>query len=163
VSLGRAVERLTLVLAVLGVAAYAAAALVTVADVLARRWGGAVPGVVDLVQLCVLAGAYFVIPYTFVSDRHVSVDLLTARLPARAALLLKAFAAVLALAILAPMLVRTYGSALNQIAYGDRSQTLGIPLIWYWAPLVAGVGASILAAAVLLGRTLAQAFRGAAP
>ncbi len=161
--MARAVERLTLVLAVLGVAAYATAALVTVADVLARRFGGAVPGVVDLVQLFVLAGAYFVIPYTFVADRHVSVDLFTARLPVRAALLLKAFAAALALAILLPMLVRTYGSALSQIAYGDRSQTIGIPMIWYWAPLVAGVAASILAAATLFGRTLAQAFRGSAP
>ena len=151
-ALYRLVDRVALLTALLGVAAYAAATLVTVADILARQWGGAVPGVVDIVQLFILAGAYLVIPYTFLTDGHVSVDLLTGALPPRPAAVLKGLAAVLALVVLLPMLVKTYQSAMGQLAFGDRSQTIGIPMIWYWAPLVFGVGLSALAAALLLGR-----------
>lgn len=152
--LARLTERLLVASALAGVAAYGAATLVTVADILARQWGHAVPGVVDVVQLFVLAGAYLVIPYAFLSDAHVAVELLTDRLRPTVRVLLKALAAVLALALLIPMLVKTYGSAMSQLALGDRSQTLGIPMILYWAPVVVGLGLSLVALALVLARTL---------
>ena len=159
----RLVDRTALFAALCGVAAYVAAVLVTMADILARQWGGAVPGVVDIVQLFILAGAYLVIPYTFLTDGHVSVDLLTAALPSQPAAVLKSLAAVLALVVLLPMLVKTYQSAMGQLALGDRSQTIGIPLIWYWAPLVLGVGLSVLAVGLLLWRNLAGFVSGYDP
>ncbi len=159
----RLIDRVALVTALFGVGAYVAATLVTIADILARQWGGAVPGVVDVVQLCILAGAYLVIPYTFLTDGHVSVDLLTAALPPRPARALKCLAAVLALVLLLPMLAKTYDSAMGQLAFGDRSQTIGIPMVWYWAPLVLGVGLSALSAALLLWRNLAGLVSGYDP
>ena len=35
--------------------------------------------------------------------------------------------------------------AMTEIAGGDRSQTIGIPMLWYWAPFLIGMGLSVLA------------------
>lgn len=146
--------------AVVGVAAYAAAALVTLADILGRRVGFAVPGVVDLVQLFVLAGAWLVIPYAFLVKGHVSVDLLTGRLPPRARRMVDAVAALVAIAVLAPATWKSLETLQLQMRFGDRSQQLGIPMVWYWSPLIFGMALSVLVAAGLLaaalGRTLAR-------
>ena len=119
-----------------GFLAYGAAALVTVADVLARRVGLAVPGVVDLVQLLVLAGAWLVMPYAFWSGAHVLVDLLLGRIPERARLLLARASALLAALLLAPMLWKSWQTYGQQHLFGDRSQQIGIPTSWYWLPLL---------------------------
>ena len=36
--------------------------------------------------------------------------------------------------------------------YGDRSQSIGIPMVWYWLPLLAGLGAAALVNLVLAVR-----------
>ena len=146
----RAVGHLALVTALLGVGLYVAAVLVIMADVLARPFQTAVPGVVDIVQLCVLAGTYLILPYTFLTRGHVAVDLFVGRLPARLRGALDAAALLLALALLLPMLRWSYGTAVQQIGFGDRSQTIGIPIVWYWAPLLVGLALSAVSAACLL-------------
>jgi TRAP-type C4-dicarboxylate transport system permease small subunit len=144
----RAIE----ILAALGVAAYAAAALVTVADILGRRFGAPVAGVVDLVQLFVTAGTWAVIPWAFVAGAHVAVEFLTARLPARARRVLAGISALLAAAILVLMLRYGWDAFAIQARLGDRSQQLGIPIAWYWWPLLAGQAACLLALVSVLIR-----------
>lgn len=156
----RAFERVCLIAALLGVAALLAAMAVTVADIVLRPLGSAVPGVVDLVQLAVMAGAFLAIPYTFISDGHVSVDLLAQNLPARLAALLRLLAALLATGLLALMLYYGWQSAWQQHAFGDVSQTIGIPLFWYWTPLLAGLALSALATLLLIGRELGVVVSG---
>lgn len=154
----RAARGIVFACAVLGVAAFAAAALVTLADILGRQAGFAVPGVVDLVQLFVLAGAWLSIPYAFLERAHVSVDLLTERMAPRVRRLLEGTGGLVGVLVLAPATWRAYESALLQMRFGDRSQQLGIPMIWYWSPLVLGMALSALVA----GAMAVAAFRDVA-
>lgn len=137
-------------LAAAGVLAYGAAALVTVADVLGRRVGLPIDGVVDLVQLLVMAGTWLVMPYAFMAGAHVGVDLLVASLPRGPALLLRALAAAAAFALLALMLWQGFETFRVRTMFGDRSQQLGIPVAWYWYPLLLGLSASLLGVALAL-------------
>ncbi|QFU16101.1 TRAP transporter small permease [Microvirga thermotolerans] len=136
--------------AVAGVLAYAAAALVTVADIVGRQIGTPILGVVDLVQLFVVAGAWLVIPYAFLTGAHVGVDLLVESFPKAAERLLRAVASVTAAGLLALMLVYCYDAFQQQLTFGDRSQQLGIPIMWYWVPLLVGTALSIVAAVLTI-------------
>ena len=144
----RALRRLVGALAVLGVAAYGAAALVTVVDVLGRRVGLPVDGVVDLVQLFVVAGAWLVMPFAFMTGAHVGVDFLVERMPRGPATLLRALATAVAVALLGLMFWYGYQTMQMRMMFGDRSQQLGIPIVWYWIPLVGGLAISMLGAAL---------------
>lgn len=133
-------------MAVAGVAAYGAAALVTVADVLGRRIGLPIEGVVDLVQLFVVTGAWLVMPYAFMAAAHVSVDFLLTSMPRKLMLALRAVAVVATLALLGLMLWQGFLTFQTRTMFGDRSQQLGIPIAWYWYPLLIGLAASMLGA-----------------
>jgi TRAP-type C4-dicarboxylate transport system permease small subunit len=82
------------------------------------------------------------------------VDFITDRLPRRARAGIQAASALLGAALLAAILWHSVGQALIQFRQGDRSQTLGIPMLWYWAPLVAGVALSVLAVLLVAARAL---------
>lgn len=134
--------------AVTGVAAYAAAALLTVTDIIGRQLGHPVPGVVDLVQLFVLGGAWLVIPYAFMTGAHVGVDLLVESLPRQLTSVMRGVAGLAAMALLAMMLYFCHATFQQQMMFGDRSQQLGIPIFYYWVPLLFGVGLSIVGTAL---------------
>ncbi|RYH01188.1 TRAP transporter small permease [Salipiger sp. IMCC34102] len=140
-------------LAVLGVASYGAAAVVTVVDILGRRIGLPVLGVVDLVQLFVVAGAWLVLPYAFFTGAHVSVDFLIERLPRGPRLSLIALAAAASLGLVGLMLWQGYLTFQTRTMFGDTSQQLGIPVAWFWYPLLVGLAVSIVA---ILGRLLVR-------
>lgn len=141
-------------LAVIGVLAYGAAAAVTVADILGRQFGLAVIGVVDLVQLFVVAGAWLVIPWAFVSGAHVGVDYIIAALPDRAERAIRAAAALLAGALLALMLRYGIDAYELQAMMGDRSQQIGIPIGWFWLPLLAGQAIALVAILVVIAEAI---------
>jgi TRAP-type C4-dicarboxylate transport system permease small subunit len=142
----RALRGLIGLLAALGVAAYGAAALVTVGDVVGRRFGLPIDGVVDLVQLFVMAGAWLVMPFAFMTGAHVGVDFLVERMPRAPAVLMRAAAMAVAVVLLGLMFGYGYQTAGMRMMFGDRSQQLGIPIVWYWAPLILGLGVSALGA-----------------
>lgn len=146
----RALRALVTVSAAVGVAAYAAAALLTVGDVIGRQVGLPIPGMVDLVQLCVLGGAWLVIPYAFLTGAHVGVDLLVESFPRVARQLLRVLAGLAAMGLLALMLLYCFEAFQQQLMFGDRSQQLGIPIFYYWMPLLFGVALSIVAAALAM-------------
>lgn len=131
-------------LAALGVAAYGGAALVTVADVIGRNFDLPVQGVVDLVQLLVVTGAWLVMPFAFMTGAHVGVDFVVKSLPGALRVPLQLFAAAVALALVGLMLWYGFETFDVRSAYGDRSQQLGIPVAWYWYPLLAGLTLSLL-------------------
>lgn len=148
----RGIDRLMEVLAALGVLSYCAAAAVSVADVIGRRLGMPVVGVVDLVQLFVMAGAWLCIPWGFSAGAHVGVDFLLERMPAGAARGLQAAAAVIAAGLMAMILWKCFGAWQMQALLGDKSQQLGIPMSYFWVPLLIGAAASILAALAVVIR-----------
>jgi len=143
-------RRLVSTLAVIGVLAYAAAAVVTVADIVGRNLGMPIEGVVDLVQLFVVAGAWLVMPFAFQSAAHVSVDFVLNMLPAAAAAPLKVLAALVALVLIGLMLWYGFDTFKVRTMFGDRSQQLGIPVAWYWYPLLVGLAASLIGVLVQL-------------
>ncbi len=156
-------------LAYAGLACLAAATLVTLADIALRAVtrlvnpltaepiGLAVPGVVDLVQLFVMAAAFAAMPFAFLSDGHVTVDFVVERLPRRGQEVLKALAASLSAAFMALTVDATWTRAMEVTSYGDTSSTIEIPMIWYWAPLLGGCAASVLAAVAVALAALARA------
>ncbi len=142
--------------AMLGVIAYGAAALVTVADIIGRRFGLPVEGVVDLVQLFVVTGAWLVLPFAFLTAAHVSVDFVLDLLPSMFVVPLKILGAVLSVGLLGLMLQQGYTTFLTRTMFGDTSQQLGIPIAWYWYPLLIGMTVSLLAVLLELGASLKQ-------
>ncbi len=159
----RLLERLCFVTAMVGFVALTGAVVVTMADIALRPSGGAVPGVVDIVQLLVMAGAFLALPYTFVSDGHVSVDLLAQNLPARAAAFLRLGAAILGTALMALIMRYGWQSMMQQRRFGDVSQTIGIPMTWYWSPLLFGLALSSVVALFLVVREGAHLVTGRDP
>ena len=141
---------LVIVSAATGVAAYAAAALFTVGDVVGRQIGMPISGVVDLVQLCVVGGAWLVIPYAFLTGAHVGVDLLVESFPRALETLLRTIAGLAAMALLTLMFNYCYETFQQKLMFGDRSQQLGIPIFYFWIPLLYGVALSIVAAALAI-------------
>lgn len=154
-------RRLTALAATVGVLFLGAAAIFTVADIVLRTAiGFALIGTIDIIQLCIMAAAATAIPHAFMTGAHVSVDLATDWLPDRALAAVKALAALAGLAML--ILITRYGFDRAQmvIGYGDTSQTIGIPIVWYWGPLLTGMGLAALACVVLAASFTAVAVTG---
>jgi TRAP-type C4-dicarboxylate transport system permease small subunit len=62
------------------------------------------------------------------------------------------------------VLVRyAWAQAAQQIAKGDTSMTLAIPIAWYWAPLLVGLAISALACVVHAVRHFQTALGGTDP
>ena len=141
------------IVALLAVLAFSAAGLVTVADIVGRRIGEGIPGVVDIVQLFTLGGAWMAIAYAFWTKAHVRVDLVILSVPERIARGFRLLAFLLSFGLMAIMLPPAIGAFENQLAYGDRSQQLGLPIAWYWLPVLVGLALSITAIAL---RSLAR-------
>ncbi|WP_274425008.1 TRAP transporter small permease [Chelativorans sp. YIM 93263] len=137
-------RRLISVLALLGVLAYAAAALVTVADVLGRLVGLPVIGVVDLVQLFIVTGAWLVMPFAFMTGAHVSVDFIANAQPRRISLALNIFGALVAAVLLTLMVWKGFETFQTRTMFGDRSQQLGIPIAWYWYAFLVALPVAVL-------------------
>lgn len=133
-------------LALAGTLAFLAAVGLTIVDIGLRSVStGTVSGVVDLGQLCVITGAMLAIPYGFMTDQHVAIDLFTDQLPVKVQVFLRIIAALLGAVFLSGVFWFSLQQAFIEHAGGDRSQTIGIPMIWYWVPFLIGVGLSIIA------------------
>jgi len=129
----------------------AVAALIV--DIATRKSiGFSILGMVDLNQLAQMACVFLVLPLAFLRESHVTVDFVTDRLPARARAAIEALSALLGAALLGAILWFSIGQALIQIRQGDVSQTLGIPMQWYWLPLVLGLALSVLAVLLVAAR-----------
>lgn len=156
-----AIERITAVFAFVGISLLVIAVGLVITDIVWRRvLGGAVIGVIDLTQLCVMAAAFWSIPYAFSTRAHVTVDLLSANLGRRTRLWLDALGGVLSLALMALILYLGWQRAFEQWQYGDVSQDLGIPLILYWAFLLSGTALAGIAAAAAFVRDAVDAGAG---
>jgi TRAP-type C4-dicarboxylate transport system permease small subunit len=131
----------------------AVAALIV--DIATRRSiGFSILGMVDLNQLAQMACVFLVLPLAFLRESHITVDFVTDRLPARARAAIEALSALLGAALLGAILWFSAGQALIQARQGDVSQTLGIPMLWYWLPLLLGVALSVLAVLLVALRAM---------
>jgi TRAP-type C4-dicarboxylate transport system permease small subunit len=149
-------ERLARWLAYAGVAMLCGGVLVLIADIATRRTlGFSILGTIDLTQLAVMGCVYLAMPLAFLRGAHVSVEFITDAMPAPLARACRVAAALLTTLLLAALAWYSFGQARIGFAQGDRSVTLGIPMILYWAPLLVGLGGSTLAAVLVFTRELA--------
>jgi TRAP-type C4-dicarboxylate transport system permease small subunit len=156
----RLADRIARWLAYAGMALLCGAMLVIIVDISTRKTlGFSILGTIDLTQLGVMGCVFLAMPLAFLRGSHVHVEFVTDLLPP-ALLGAVRFAAGLVAAAL--MLALTWYGLLQaqiQLAQGDKSVTLGIPMILYWAPLLLG---SLASAATALVAALA-ALRGRDP
>jgi len=132
--------------ALLGIIMLFIAILVVVADIILRHSiDYAILGTVDITQLCVMAVAFWSIPFAFLRRTHVTIELSDHYLSPRAQQFLDGLAACFGCILLALITYYGWGQAVQQLEYGDQSQTLGIPLIYYWGFLLSGGGLACIA------------------
>ena len=133
--------------------------LVLMADISTRRTlNFAILGTIDLTQLAVMLAVFFALPLAFLHESHVNVDFFTSRLPRRALAVLNCVVALISTALLAAIVWYSLGQARIQFAQGDKSMTLGIPMLVYWAPMLLGTALSIVATLLVGAREAARAW-----
>lgn len=128
--------------ALLGSFSFGAAALITVTDVILRKFSSGILGVVDYVQLFVISGAFLAMPYAFAENAHVKVDLFTEMLPATLRIALQAAAYILTLGFVVLLFWESKNGFLRVVENEDISMNIALPMWWYWGPFVLGLGLS---------------------
>ncbi len=148
-------------LAFAGVLLLMTAMLVVMADIVARKWFGfSIQGIFDIQQLAQMACVFFVLPLAFMREANITVDFVTNRMPARLQSLLRCAVQLLCALMLAAIAWFSAEQAAIQIRSGDRSQTLGIPLLLYWVPMLAGTVLAVVATLLLALKSALAAGRG---
>ena len=123
-------------------------------DIVGRQTVGySVIGLNDLTQLLVMTFIALALPITFLREENVSVDLFVDALPASLRAVLTAVMAVATTVFVAALAWYAWRQALRELAEHATSSTLAIPMVLYWAPVLAGSTlATVLAAIVALRR-----------
>ena len=131
----------------------AAMMLVTVADVLLRAVANRpIRGTFEIVELLLACTFFLALPASFLRDEHIVVDIIDGTAP-RWVPLLKRLSLAIAVALLAAMAWQGWIAARDAVAFNDVTSDLGLPRLWYWIPVLAGmVGACLAAVAMLLRR-----------
>ncbi|MFN4022429.1 MAG: TRAP transporter small permease [Hydrogenophilus thermoluteolus] len=143
------IEQILAGFSLLGMFFLGCAIAVTLADIFLRLLTDhAISGTVDMVEWCVVTTASWSIPHAFFKKRHVVIDIATQSLAPRTRSRLDALASLVSTLFVTLVGVYAIPSALLAQKYGDSSQTLGIPLFWYWLPFLIGMGLSVLACVV---------------
>ena len=105
----------------------------------------AVPGVVDLVQLALVAVAHLSIAVTFMLGSHVTVDIIANLLPQKLRLATRRAGWAVSFVFMAGCFYEAIGQARGQYADGVLSSTINLPIWWYWLPVIAGTALAALA------------------
>lgn len=118
----------------------ASTAIATGLDVILRQTvGSPIRGLVDLTQLAMMYAVFMSIAYGFARRTHVAVTVLTEALSTRANIILSVAWWLCATLLLAVLSYAAFDQARLIYSYGDVSQNIRIPMIWYWLPVVAGL------------------------
>jgi TRAP-type C4-dicarboxylate transport system permease small subunit len=154
-------------LALLGGWLLLAVAFLTVADALLRSFlARPIQGTFEATELVLAAIIFFALPYTGLTDGHVTVDLVTGRLPTRMQHVIVAINALVAAALLGLVTREMAALAAECLGTGRTTITARIPVFPFILPVTAAAGLAALAALVQAAGALARAVtppRGPAP
>ena len=154
----RVLDRVGEGLVIAGMICLTGTVLVSMADIAGRKTiGFSVLGIDDIVSLTVMACVSLAMPLTYLREGHVAVEFVTDRLPPRLLAAVKAVSALLVTGFVALLAWYAFKQAMQQIAQGDKSNTLAIPIVAFWAPLLIGMAISTLCALALTLRWCAAA------
>lgn len=147
--------------AYLGVVLLLICALLNVGDIATRKVIRLnISGMVDVTQLMVMACAFLCIPYTFMKEAHIDVDFVVNNLPLRLRHAMMSLWGLTGAAFMGTVTWYAGIAAGQAITNGDVSDTIGIPKIWYWGPLLFGCALSTL---VCVALAVGYAIRTARP
>lgn len=138
--------------------------LATDYDIVAR-WAFQQPlrGVVELVEIMVLATAMLGLPEAFLRSEQIQVDLADSVLPEPLLRAVKAIALVLSVALLALLCWNVVGPMRDARMFGDVKPDLGVPVWPLYALILFAFAASLLTSLQVLVRTLAGPNDAGAP
>jgi len=120
-----------------------------------------VVGMVDVTQLLVMACAFLCIPHTFACEANVDVDFVVNHLQARLRSALMALWNLCAALFMGVVTWYAGVAAFQAQANGDTSNTIAIPMTWYWGPLLFGCALSVVVCALLCVSYLARVLKPA--
>ena len=122
-----------------GMALVVALMLLTVAHVIGRYvFDYPMLGVVEVSGLAVVTLVFFAAPYDFFIDRHIAVDVIVRRLPAKAALALNCFTYLATLAAVTLALIWTIKKAEQLSGSGSVTDMLRIPIYPFYIVVAFG-------------------------
>lgn len=151
----RALERLVRFCTILGAVAIGVMMLATCWDVVARSLASKpLHGVVELVEIMVLASAMLGIPETFLRGEQIQVDLIDGFVPAGVVNALKAISAILAIVLLALLAVNIYQPMVDAYRFGDIKYDLGVPLYPLYALIIFSFVISIMSSVAVFVREI---------
>ena len=128
--------------------------LLTVADVVLRSFFATpIRGMLELIELGLACTIFFALPAVFLRDEHLVVDVVDHFARPRVVRWLDRLGMLVGLGVLAIMAWQMWPLAQSMYEFGDVTSDLSIPRIWYWLPVLSGVGFSALATLVQLFRT----------
>ena len=151
----RVIEIIARSLRIAAAIALAAMMAVTIVDVTMRNTiNELVLGGVELVELTLVLTVFLALPETFLRNEHVTIDAIDLLVSPRVVKVLRCIGAFLTLLLLVLLAWRMVLPAIDTVTMGDLTSDLGIPLIWYWLPLLIGGIASVATAAAMAVREL---------
>lgn len=157
----KTIDRFFAALAVLATMSLIVAIFMVAADIVIRKtFSKSLVGAVDVTELVLVISAFLSIPLVFMRRGHVAVEITTDALPQRVRDVLDGVGALLGAALFAVIGWLSFQPARMSISAGDVSQDLAIPLLWYWAPMIAGCLLAALAGFVMAISQFAVAWRG---
>lgn len=135
-------------------------ALSTVADALLRSLlGRPLKGTFEATELVLAAIIFFGLPYTSLTDGHVSVDFLTNRLGLRTQYAITAINALVCAVLLGLITVQMADLALEYMATSRTTITIRIPIVPFIMPVTAAAALAALAFVVQAVGAGARALR----
>lgn len=151
----RLIELIARSLRIAAAVSLAAMMAVTIVDVTMRNTiNELVLGGVELVELTLVLTVFLALPETFLRNEHVTIDAIDLLVSPRVVKVLRCIGALLTLLLLVFLAWRMVLPAIDTVTMGDLTSDLGIPLIWYWLPLLIGGIASVATAAAMAVREL---------
>jgi len=127
--------------------------LLTVTDVVLRSFfTRPIHGTFELIELCLACTIFVALPAVFLRDEHLVVDVVDHFARPAVVRVLDLFGAIVSAAVLAVMFWQMVPLARDMQEFGDVTGDLSMPKIYYWIPVLVGVGASALATLVFIAR-----------
>lgn len=122
-------------------------------DIVSRQlFGRPLEGVVELVEITVLATAMLGLPEAFLRDEQIRVDLVDAVLPERLLRALQGVGLLLSILFLALLAVNVVQPMLDARDFGDVKYDLGVPIWPLYALILFAFAASALTCSALFWR-----------
>lgn len=122
----------------------------TYAVLMRQLFDSPVFGVVDVMELALVACIFIALPGIFLRDENITVDIVDQLVPRRVRIVLRFVGLFLTLLLLSFALFGMYEPALDKYVSGEQTMALGISRFNHWIPIIFGVAFSILGTLAVL-------------